>query len=197
MENKDRRIRRTYKFLQRALVELLQEYEINDISIKMLCERAEITRQTFYAHFENLKDFIQYVSMDMLEDFRKDVNVFDPTLQQKFMDLTSHQSIVRIFRHVLENKVFYEAFLANNPTSPFAQGLKEEIKTFISSGVNFVAPDDQQLFPVREVVVEFITAGYFESIIWWIKEDYPYTIEKMAEILLYISTRGPYQLPQS
>lgn len=194
LEGKDRRIRRTYKFLQRALIELLQKNEISEISIKMLCERAQVTRQTFYAHFENLQDFIEYVSKFMLDDFRSEVHIFEPKLQHNFMDLKTHESIVRIFQHVLENKVFYEAFLVNNPNSPFALGLKEEIKHFVLSGVDFVAPDDAQLFPVREVIIEYVTAGYFESIIWWIKQKYPYTIERMAEMLLYISTRGPYQL---
>jgi len=194
LEKKDRRIQRTYDFLRRALIQLLQEDEINNISIKTLCETAGITRQTFYAHFENIADFIQFVSKGMLDDFRQDVNIFDERLQSKFKSLTTHQSIVRIFKHVLDHQIFYEAFLANNPTSPFALGFKDEIKSFITAGVNFVAPDDDQLFTTRDIVIEYATAGYFESVIWWIKNNYPYPIEKMAEMLLHISTHGPYKI---
>src|SRR5690625_3821973 len=194
---KDRRIQRTYDSLRRALIQLLQKDEINNLSIKTLCETAKVTRQTFYAHFENIEDFINFISKGMLNDFRQNVHIFDENLQDKFKTLTTHESIVQIFKHVLDHKVFYEAFLANNPTSPFAIGFKDEIRNFITAGVNFVATNDDQLFITHHIVIQYATAGFFESIIWWIKNDYPYSIEEMAEMLLYISIHGPYKFNNS
>ena len=51
-ENKkiDYRVRLTKQIIRQNLVPLMKEYHISRISIKMLCERAEINRSTFYAH---------------------------------------------------------------------------------------------------------------------------------------------------
>jgi len=192
LENKDRRIRRTYKFLKEALIQLLQEYEINNITIKLLCKKAKVTRQTFYLHFENLEQFISFVSERMLNDLRQEVHIFHEEYKKDFLELTNHQSIVRIFDHILHHKVFYEAFLATNPSTPFARGFKMEIRHFVTKGLSFVAPDDRQLLVDRQLVIQYTTAGFFESIIWWIENNYERSIDEMAAMLLDLATRGPY-----
>src|SRR5690625_6344357 len=113
----------------------------------------------------------------MLDDFRSEVHIFEPKLQHKFMDLKTHESIVRIFQHVLENKVFYEAFLANNPTSPFAIGLKEEIRDFVTVGNAFIATDDTQLISTRPFVIAYDITGFFESLFWWIMDGLACKVE--------------------
>jgi len=192
LETKDRRIQRTYKLLKEALIQLLQEHEINDISIKMLCEKAKVTRQTFYLHFDNLQQFIGFVSERMLNSFRQDVHIFNKELQEDFLELTNHQSMIRIFEHVLCHRVFYEAFLVKNTLSPFARELNVEIRYFVTQGLAFVAPKDDQVLINRQLVIEYTTAGFFESIIWWIENNYEHSIEEMAKMMFDIATKGPY-----
>jgi AcrR family transcriptional regulator len=50
-KNIDRRVKRTRKLLQQALMELLQERSFTGITILDITERAAINRATFYAHF--------------------------------------------------------------------------------------------------------------------------------------------------
>ena len=52
----DRRIRITKKAIKESLIELLQEYPIAKISVKMICESADINRSTFYAHYNDQSD---------------------------------------------------------------------------------------------------------------------------------------------
>ena len=46
----DRRIRRTRRQLQRAMLELLQEKDVRSITVQEMTQRADINRGTFYAH---------------------------------------------------------------------------------------------------------------------------------------------------
>ena len=52
----DRRIRYTKKMLKDALVRLIQHQHISAITVKELCELADINRSTFYAHFRDPYD---------------------------------------------------------------------------------------------------------------------------------------------
>ena len=51
-EKVDRRVRYTKRALTQALVQLVQERPVSKISVKELCERADVNRSTFYARSE-------------------------------------------------------------------------------------------------------------------------------------------------
>ncbi|MBD5541773.1 MAG: TetR/AcrR family transcriptional regulator [Lachnospiraceae bacterium] len=52
----DRRIRRTRAAIQSAFLKLIFEKDINKITIKELCERADINKSTFYLHYQDIYD---------------------------------------------------------------------------------------------------------------------------------------------
>ncbi len=49
----DRRVRRTQTALAEALLALLQRHDWDAISVQMICDRADVARASFYAHFGN------------------------------------------------------------------------------------------------------------------------------------------------
>ena len=46
--------------LSNALFHLLHQYKYNEITITMICQEAQISRQTFYKLFKNKKGVVQY-----------------------------------------------------------------------------------------------------------------------------------------
>ena len=69
-EKVDRRVRYTKRALTQALVQLVQERPVSKISVKELCERADVNRSTFYAHFRNPHDLLQSIENDALADLK-------------------------------------------------------------------------------------------------------------------------------
>ena len=53
-----RRTRYTRLAMQDALVELLQDQPLGSITVKALCERADVNRSTFYAHYTSIEDLL-------------------------------------------------------------------------------------------------------------------------------------------
>ena len=53
MSRTDARIRYTQSVLKQTLLSFLQEKPINKITVKEVCERAELNRATFYAHYSD------------------------------------------------------------------------------------------------------------------------------------------------
>lgn len=61
-----RRTRYTRAAMRDALMDLLAERPLARISVKELCERADVNRSTFYAHYENIDELLRDVEDDTI-----------------------------------------------------------------------------------------------------------------------------------
>ncbi len=81
-KNLDLRVRRTYSCLLNAMLELLKEKNLEDISVNELCERALVGRGTFYKHFSDKYEFFSFALGEMfgyyLEEAETEINDNDP-----------------------------------------------------------------------------------------------------------------------
>ena len=50
----DARVRYTVHMIQNIFLELLKEKPVAKITVKEICERAEINRSTFYKHYQDV-----------------------------------------------------------------------------------------------------------------------------------------------
>ncbi len=81
-KNLDMRVRRTYSCLLNAMLELLKEKSLEDITVNELCDLAIVGRGTFYKHFSDKYDFFTFVLGEMfghyLEEAENDIDDNDP-----------------------------------------------------------------------------------------------------------------------
>lgn len=66
------------KFIINAFWELIMEKPLAAITITELCQRADISRRTFYRHFEKKEDIVQHYMMQVMKDLS---DCLAPTLQ--------------------------------------------------------------------------------------------------------------------
>lgn len=57
MEN--RRSKMTKKLIKEALIELLSKEDLQHISVKRICENADLNRSTFYLHYETIEELLE------------------------------------------------------------------------------------------------------------------------------------------
>ena len=67
-KREDRRVTMTKRMLKDALIEMLKEKDIYHISIRELCERADVNRTTFYRYYSS--------QFDLLSDMERDLHDF-------------------------------------------------------------------------------------------------------------------------
>lgn len=67
----DRRIQRTQKLLQEALVSLIREKDYDSIAIKEILDRADVGRSTFYTHFRDKDELFVSVTHEMLRSVQR------------------------------------------------------------------------------------------------------------------------------
>ena len=55
----DRRVKYTKMVLKESLIDLLSKKDISCITIKQICEEADINRATFYTHYSDQFDLLR------------------------------------------------------------------------------------------------------------------------------------------
>lgn len=71
MEKMDRRTQYTIATTKKAFLALLSEKRYNDITVTGLCDKAGISRSTFYQNFQNIGDVLELVMADVLNSMRQ------------------------------------------------------------------------------------------------------------------------------
>ncbi len=66
---KDRRIRKTEQAIQAAFAKLLSGKSVEEITVKLLCETADINKSTFYLHYRDIYDCADQLRDTIVEDF--------------------------------------------------------------------------------------------------------------------------------
>ena len=69
----DARVKYTKMVLKKALLELMQHKPVNKITVKEICERAELNRATFYAHYSDCFDLLESIEEELFGQFERSI----------------------------------------------------------------------------------------------------------------------------
>ena len=95
----DRRVRYTKKVIQESFVRLLGEKELSRITVKEICEVADVNRATFYAHYADAYDLMTKMQEELLEN----VHVYLANGIKRDTMSISLEIVEKIFIYIQEN----------------------------------------------------------------------------------------------
>lgn len=119
MEQKiDRRVRKTRQQLRQALMQLMKEKPVNEISVREIAELCDINRGTFYLHYRDVFDMVESVEREFTDDFAamlSEYEVKDSTdllqlIYAVFEFLQSHRDICEAILGKYGNQQFIKTF---------------------------------------------------------------------------------------
>lgn len=101
MKRTDARVRYTRRILKESFLTLLEKKPTNKISVKEVCELAELNRSTFYAHYSDcfaLMDSIEQELIDAFERSLKLVDSFDVSalIEAIYVMVEEHEEACRV-----------------------------------------------------------------------------------------------------
>lgn len=103
-----------------ALIELLNDKEFEDITVKELCEKAGVNRSTFYLHYENMGELLEESMMYTLRQFNGYFAPENRLLIKKLYDcpleelyLITPKYLIPYLRWVSEHQKFLKAIVRN------------------------------------------------------------------------------------
>lgn len=98
----DQRVRRTHERLGRALLELVLEKPIDEVTVQEVLDCASVGRSTFYVHFRDTDDLL----LSQLESFLETMSMALSTRKEK-----SHRvvPVAELFAHIGNQNKLYRA----------------------------------------------------------------------------------------
>ncbi len=61
-------VKRTKRAFENSLTELSRQYPFNKITVKMLCDHAQLSRNAFYFHYKDINDLLQSIENDIVDE---------------------------------------------------------------------------------------------------------------------------------
>ena len=116
----DARVRYTLKMLKDSLLRLLEEKPINKITVKEVCERADLNRATFYLHFSDCFELLESIENDLLRDFETALGKSEKT------DVAG--LIATIYDMIDRNRQICRVLIFENPKATLLRKMIEQAK---------------------------------------------------------------------
>ena len=69
MKKTDARVRYTQRILKESLLKVLKEKPINKITVKEVCDLAELNRATFYSHYSDCFALLESIENELVDAF--------------------------------------------------------------------------------------------------------------------------------
>ncbi len=147
----DRRIKKTKQAIQLAFAKLLSEKSMDHITVKSLCETADINKSTFYLHYQDIYDCADCIRDTIVDEFCEVIAPY------RFEEMIVNFEVILddIIRMFDRNKHIYVPFLK----SPSLASSSCKLKQLIIERVLAKAGVEDQKDKIFRCTVSFIMSG--------------------------------------
>ena len=183
----DLRTKRTYKLLQNSLFMLLEKKPFDEIKVNDICDLAMIHRTTFYTHFQDKYDLLEYCISEVEKEITGNLkpNTYS-TLEEFYTNM-----IMNVLDYTDANRKFFRSILKKNENTGFIKILshtcisymKEMLKKEEENGLTHLIP--------LEIIVEFYTGAVINTINWWIKSNSKLSKEDLCNYIMKLIFESP------
>ncbi|MEO8064262.1 MAG: TetR/AcrR family transcriptional regulator [Pseudomonadota bacterium] len=170
-DSDDARAVRTRDALASALISLMDGRDYNDISVQHICDRAQVGRSTFYAHFQD-KD----------EMYIRHVVVFARILGEKLgWDRGAYRfPIAQMFEHVQHMRPMIESLRKANKTDfimkLWQNNLAEVFERRVKEERGAIAAE----IPA-EILAQQLAGTLITLLTWWLDHHCPHSPTEMEQ----------------
>ena len=174
----DRRVRKTKKALREGLAALLNEKNIQNITVRELTDRVDIHRSTFYANFKDIHDLYSHMEDTVIKEIT-DILIVDDSFKPKvFFEC--------MLNYINDNKQISRLFFGGNISTAFYERLTAMFKDSCiecwREEYNIPASDELDYY------VQYCLAGGLGVIGMWVARNFEYPRDKLVMMLTDIDT---------
>ena len=171
MDRTDRRVRRTHKLLQEALVDLTLERGYDAVTIRDITDRADVGYATFFRHYPDKEALLAEVLEAMKDEFQS-------LLAPYSMVSDPERTGALLFEYVEQNRDLCRVLLSSTDIMSLLKPVQEIGR---SESAFMFDLDKGSSIPV-EVAVSHLMSSLVMLIRWWLDHKMPYPPERMGQI---------------
>ncbi|MDR3573467.1 MAG: TetR/AcrR family transcriptional regulator [Anaerolineaceae bacterium] len=185
----DRRILRTRKLLEEALITLIQEKDYAEITIQDIADRADVNRVTFYLHYRDKQELLENSADTIFNDLMAKIN---PLTGENFRLDIPPESMTLVYSFIAENARFYRIVLGENGIPFLVNRLRKYLAELTIQRYQMVtSPDSKRPIPL-EIVAQYAAGSIIGLISWWLENDMPIPPDQFAHQTLLLTAYGTY-----
>ena len=178
METKkeDRRVRRTKKLLTQALTQLLQQKQVNEITVKELTDLADMNRGTFYLYYKDIFDMLEKIEDELFENLNGIIDLPENTEVSE----QARPLLRDLFTFIEDNQEMCRVLLSPNGDMNFLHRLNEVMRERCLHLYKSAEPKGS--VDEFDYHYSFIVFGCAVIIRSWVNRGCPESSEEMADL---------------
>ena len=182
MENKiDRRVRYTKMALKQSLLELMRREPIDKITVKDVCEKADINRGTFYAHYANPYDLLAQIEDELMGEILGSV---ETSLQAESISLL----LSDIFESIIKNSDLCSVLFSEYGDKAFLKRIMFIARDKSIAEWKKIIPSAKK--EQLEMLYLFFANGCVAIIENWVQNGMKESPKELTDFIEKISTNG-------
>lgn len=174
----NQRTRLSKMLLKNALMDALKEKgSVNKVSVRELCERADLNRSTFYAHYSEPKDLLDELEKEILQSTKEHLEKIGAE-----NDLGAHKYISSFLKYIKDNDKQFRTLLIDSADPDFRSlFMQQTIAQFIENLDISFSPE------IEQYIYSYILNGSTGILIQWIRSDYECDENTICNLLFSIN----------
>lgn len=169
----NRRILVTKRILRESLMQLMHDKPISKITIKEICDLSEMSRSTFYLHYQDQFELLSDVENEVMENTVK-------ALENLSGSLNTQESIEAFLEYVKENKETFGILLCQPETEDFQKSIIEQISNNVKTAIPEIMDNKN-----ADYLFTFVMYGSLNVLRVWIQNGFNTPTKDLAAVIYY------------
>lgn len=191
---KDRRVQKTRKLLQDALIKLIEEKGYESVTVQQIIDEANVGRSTFYSHYE-YKDRLLLSCFENIKEVFEDLNKQLPKSDKNTAHENNADPMLSLFQFAEANHRFFKALLGEPGRGAFNKNFYDYLFTIIYSHLKLMLRNKRDSLQ-SEIIAHYIVNAFIGTLIWWLDKDMPLTTDEIATFFKQLAWHGLKDSPQ-
>ncbi|TRM10995.1 TetR/AcrR family transcriptional regulator [Lentibacillus cibarius] len=178
----DRRKKYTRMALKYSLITLLKIKPISTITVKEICERADINRSTFYTHYHDQFDLLEQIEEKMIADINTYLSQYNFTRDEESLQMTE-----KLLEYIAANYDICQTLLNENGDHSFERRVMDVARTFLVR--NWTEKNNMDA-DLSEYAGTFLISGSIYVIKQWLANNMDKPPKQIAQLINSIELNG-------
>lgn len=181
----DRRTKYTKKVIKDCFIALLEEKEINKITVSELCNKADINRATFYRYYLDIFDLLDQLEKEFVAELKTTYQEFD------YRHNELYDYVIALLKSCMHNKSFVKVLFTTKNSILFLNEVLED--AYIRCKEKW-ENDLKDLDPeAEEYATVYLFNGALGIVNYWIQNDFDKEIEEIALMIKDLTYYGTHR----
>jgi AcrR family transcriptional regulator len=167
----DKRIIKTIQLIKETFIELMNEKGFNQLTVRDLTTKANISRATFYLHFKDKYELLSKIENEILQELKEIICL-------------NEANSVELFHYFQEHALFFQTILSSNGNPSFQGKLRDIITNSMKQRIE--ENWNKECNIPLEYTSTAISSAYLGIIQYWFYKGMVESPEEMSKILMGI-----------